>query len=50
MGGDLRIIQLLLGHSSFRSTQRYARVHAEYLRRLKSPLDLLGKAEGQILR
>ena len=50
MGTDLRLIQMLLGHSSFRSTQRYTRLEAEYLRRLKSPFDLIGKPEGQILR
>jgi site-specific recombinase XerD len=50
MGTDLRVIQMLLGHSSFRSTQRYAQLQANYLRRIKSPLDLLGKPEGQILR
>jgi integrase/recombinase XerD len=49
-GVDMRTIQLLLGHSSYKSTQRYARVQAEYLRRIKSPLDLLGKPEGQVLR
>jgi site-specific recombinase XerD len=50
MGTDLRLIQMLLGHSSFRSTQRYAQLQAAHLRRIKSPLDLLGKPEGQILR
>jgi site-specific recombinase XerD len=50
MGTDLRLIQMLLGHSSFRSTQRYTRLQAEYLRRLKSPFDLIGKPEGLILR
>jgi site-specific recombinase XerD len=49
-GVDMRTIQLLLGHSSFRSTQRYARVQAGYLRQIKSPFDLLDKPEGQILR
>lgn len=49
-GVDMRAIQLLLGHSSFKSTQRYARVQAEYLRRVKSPFDLLDKPEGRVLR
>jgi len=49
-GADLGLIQLLLGHSSRRSTQHYVRLHGEYLRRIKSPLDLLGKPEGQVLR
>jgi len=50
LGADMRLIQVLLGHSQRRTTERYARVRAEYLRRFKSPLDLLGKPEGQILR
>jgi len=49
-GADVRLIQFLLGHSSLRSTQRYTRVRGEYLRRIQSPFDLLGKPEGQILR
>lgn len=49
-GADVRLIQFLLGHSSLRSTQRYTRLRGEYLRRIKSPFDLLGKPEGQILR
>ncbi len=49
-GVDLRTIQLLLGHSSFRSTERYTRVQAEHLRRVTSPFDLLDKPEGRILR
>jgi site-specific recombinase XerD len=48
-GAELRLIQLLLGHSSSHTTQRYARLRAEYLRRVKSPLDVLGKPEGRIL-
>lgn len=50
LGADMRLIQLLLGHSDCRTTERYARVRAEYLRRVKSPFDLLGKPEGQVLR
>lgn len=49
-GVDLRTIQLLLGHSSVQSTERYARVRAEHLRRVKSPFDLLDTPEGRILR
>ncbi len=49
LGADMRLIQLLLGHSDCRTTERYARVRAEYLKRVKSPLDLLGKPEGQVL-
>jgi integrase/recombinase XerD len=50
LGTDLRLIQMLLGHSSFRSTRRYVRLQGAYLRRIKSPIDVIGKPEGQILR
>lgn len=49
-GNDPRLIQILLGHSSFRSTQCYTQFRAEYLQRIKSPFDLIGKPDGQILR
>ena len=50
LGTDLRLIQMLLGHSSFSSTRRYAQLQAEYLKQIKSPLDVIGRPEGQILR
>jgi len=48
-GADLRSVQLLLGHSSMRSTTRY--VHLTNARRenIGSPLELLGKPEGEKL-
>jgi site-specific recombinase XerD len=35
------VIQVLLGHSSIRTTARYARVSARHIASVKSPLDLI---------
>lgn len=40
-GTDLRVIQILLGHSSIRSTIRYASVSTELIGKTPSPLDKL---------
>ena len=40
-GTDIRTIQVLLGHSSIRSTARYTQVSARHIGRVKSPLDKL---------
>jgi len=40
-GVDIRKIQFLLGHSSLNTTQIYAHVSQEEIKKIKNPLDLL---------
>jgi len=48
-GTDIRIIQEMLGHASIRTTARYTHVTPHHIGRVKSPLDLLGTKEGEVL-
>ncbi len=50
MGYSVEVIQVLLGHASARTTRRYTRMRAEFLRQIKSPLDVAGTPEGEALR
>jgi integrase/recombinase XerD len=42
-GTDIRIIQMLLGHSQINTTARYAAVSPNAIARVRSPLDRLGE-------
>ena len=48
-GTDIYTVQVLLGHSSIRSTQFYTRLSTAHLARTKSPLDQIGTEQGEVL-
>jgi site-specific recombinase XerD len=40
-GTDLRYIQVLLGHSSSKTTEIYTQVATKYLKVIKSPIEMI---------
>ena len=46
-GEDIRTIQVLLGHGSIRTTERYVKVSRAHVGRTESPLDIIGTKKGR---
>jgi site-specific recombinase XerD len=49
LGTDIRVIQMLLGHRSIKTTVRYTRVTSRVLARTKSPVDVLGTPKQKMI-
>lgn len=47
LGTDIRVIQMLLGHSSITTTLRYTRVTPKHIAQVQSPIDVLGTPKAK---
>jgi site-specific recombinase XerD len=47
LGTDIRVIQMLLGHTSIHTTLRYTRVSPAHIAQVQSPIDLLGTPKAK---
>lgn len=49
LGTDVRVIQMLLGHRSIKTTVRYTRVTSRVLAKTRSPVDVLGTPKQKMI-
>jgi site-specific recombinase XerD len=49
LGVDVTVVQVLLGHASLVTTEKYVHVSTEQILRTRSPFDLLGTPEARVL-
>lgn len=49
LGADMRVVQIIMGHACFKSTQHYVTISERLLGSLVSPIDALGTPDGKIL-
>ena len=48
LGTDVRTLQMMMGHTSLKTTSRYLHISTERIRKTKTPLDLLGEPAANV--